>query len=143
MKLIKATVFALGTSLLVAADAIAATKAASPAPARKATGWAARAEQMALAMLPQDKFNEAAGFFGPVSKKYLPTFQKFQREYLAAREKLPVLRKYMPDAEAALADAKAMKVPARYEAKKAEYVKMLEGFMGAFRWSLKFANGSK
>ena len=143
MRLTKMTGLALATALLTVPGAFAATPAASSAPAKKATGWVARAEQMALAMLPQDKFNEAAGFFGPVSKKYLPTFQKFQAEYLAAKEKLPVLRKYMPDAEAAFADAKAMKVPARYEAKKAEYVKMLEGFMGVLRWSMALANGSK
>ena len=135
-RLIMAPVIVL--ALLTATSALAATQAT----AQKATGWVARAEQMALSLLPQDKFNEAAGFFGPVAKKYLPTFQKFQGEYMAAKEKLPVLRKYMPDAEAAFAEAKAMKVPARYEAKKAEYIKMLEGFMGVLRWSMTFSNGS-
>ena len=141
MRLVGETV--LAAALSAAAGAFAATPAAAQAPAKKPAGWVASAEQLALAMLPQDKFNEAAGFFGPVSKKYLPTFQRFQDEYLAAKEKLPVLRKYMPDAEAAFAEAKAMKVPARYEAKKAEYVRMLEGFMGVLRWSMALSNGSK
>lgn len=134
MKTTKAFGAALAV-VLAAGLSPAAETAAKPA-AVKATGWAARAEKMALALMPQDKFNEAAGFFGPVAKKYMPTFEDFQKEYLAAKEKLPVVAKYLPSAEAAFADAKAMKVPEKYEAKKAEYVKMLEGFMGVLRMAM-------
>jgi len=125
-------------AVLAAGLSPAAETAAKPTGV-KATGWAARAEQMAMSVMPQESFNEAAGFFGPVAKKYLPTFQSFQREYLAAKEKLPVVVKYMPKAEAALADAKAMKVPARYEQRKAEYIRMIEGFMGVLRMAMAVA----
>ena len=118
----------------------AGTKTAATATkATTATGFVARAEQMAMSIMPQEKFNEAAGLFGPVSKKYLPVFRQFEREYKAAPEKLPVIAKYMPQAESALAEARAMKVPARYEAKKAEYLKMVDGFMAVLRMTMRFA----
>jgi len=138
----KAFVGLLSLVLVGGVAQAAGTPKAQPKPAaavKPATGWAARAEQMALAVMPQEKFNEAAGFFGPVAKKYLPTFNRFRRDYEAAPEKLPVVAKYLPSAEAALADARAMKVPPKYEAKKAEYLKMIDAFMGVLRMTLKFA----
>jgi len=108
-----------------------------PVAKQPATGWAARAEKMAMAVMPQEKFDEAAGFFGPVAKKHLPAFNRFRREYEAASEKLPVVAKYMPVAEEAVVDARAMKVPAKYEAKKAEYLKMVDAFMAVLRMTLK------
>ena len=103
----------------------------------KSTGMAAKLEQLAAAMLPEEKMNRAMGFFGPVTKKYLPVFDQFQREYSVATKKLPVIAKYAPQTERALADAKAMKVPAKYEAEKAEYIKMAEGFVLMLKMSLK------
>ena len=36
----------------------------------------AHAEQAVMAMLPTNAVNEAAGFFGPVTKKYLPVLSQ-------------------------------------------------------------------
>jgi len=88
-----------------------------------------KVERLAQAMLPQEKLNRAMGFFGPVTKKYLPVFNAFNAEYLASQNKMAVVKKYLPKADAALAEAKAMKVPAKYEAEKAEYVQMAESFL--------------
>lgn len=99
---------------------------------------AAKVEQLAEKMLPEKELNEMLGFFGPVSKKYLPVFNRFNTEYLDGTNKIATVRKYLPQANAALAEAKAMKVPARYEAKKAGYVGKLETFLKlvnfATRW---------
>lgn len=127
--------------VLVACWATAAEKAA-PAPrqpAKIAASFFSRAQKMAMEVMPQEKFNEAAGFFGPVSKKYMPVFRQFQAEYQVAKEKLPVIAKYVPEAEAAYAEAKQMKVPARYEAKKTEYLQMIENFMKVLRMTAMFA----
>ena len=90
---------------------------------------AAKVEQLAERMLPEKELNEMLGFFGPVSKKYLPVFKQFNTEYLDGTNKLATVKKYLPQANAALAEAKAMKVPARYEAKKASYISKLETFL--------------
>ena len=99
---------------------------------------AAKVEQLAEKMLPQKEMNEMLGFFGPVSKKYLPVFNRFNTEYLDGTNKIATVRKYLPQANAALAEAKTMKVPARYEAKKADYIGKLETFLKlvnfATRW---------
>ena len=90
---------------------------------------AAKVEQLVERMLPEKEVNEMLGFFGPVSKKYLPVFRRFNTEYLDGTNKLATVKKYLPQANAALAEAKAMKVPARYEAKKADYIGKLETFL--------------
>ena len=90
---------------------------------------AAKVEQLAERMLPQKEMNEMLGFFGPVSKKYLPVFKQFNTEYLDGTNKIATVKKYLPQANAALAEAKAMKVPVRYEAKKADYIRKLETFL--------------
>ena len=99
-------------------------------------------ERLSEKMIPRQKFNEAAGFFGPVTKKYLPVWEDLCRDYLAAKDKRAVVRKYMPQADAALADAKAMKIPAKYEAKKAEYLKMFEAFIIAAKLYAKLGGPS-
>lgn len=91
----------------------------------------ANAEQMAMSMLPTNAVNEAAGFFVPVTKKYLPTFERFCGEYRASKDKLAVVEKYLPKAKAAYGEAKAMKVPAKYVAKKDEYLRMFNEFIAA------------
>ena len=90
---------------------------------------AAKVEQLAVKMLPEKELNEMLGFFGPVSKKYLSVFKRFNTEYLDGTNKLATVKKYLPQANAALAEAKAMKVPVRYEAKKADYIGKLETFL--------------
>jgi len=109
----------------------AATQAATPAAASKVQ--LSKYERLAAAMLPQDKVERAKGFFGPVVKKYQPIFDRFQSEFQTAKNKRAVVEKYLPDAESALADAKAMKVPAKYETEKAEYIRMADTFMSVLR----------
>ena len=91
----------------------------------------AHAEQAVMSMLPTNAVNEAAGFFGPVTKKYLPVFEKFQAEYKSATNKFAVVEQYLPKAKEAYAEAKAMKIPEKYAAKKAEYLKMFDRFISA------------
>lgn len=116
--------------------------AATPAPALDTAALkaaaAAKLEQMAAQMVPQKELDEMLGFFGPVSKKYLPVFRQFNREYLEGTNKLATVRKYLPKAQAALDEAKAMKVPAKYEAKKTEYVGRLETFMSLVGLTARF-----
>ena len=112
---------------------------ATPAPASTgASGFRAKVEQLAKKMLPEEKLNKAAGFFGPVSKKYMPIANEFKREYQAAANKKAVIVKYLPKAESALTEAKAMKVPAKYAAEKAEYVRMAEAFVAMLKFSTAF-----
>ena len=91
----------------------------------------AHAEQAVMAMLPTNAVNEAAGFFGPVTKKYLPVFEKFQAEYKSATNKFSVVEQYLPKAKEAYTEAKAMKIPEKYAAKKAEYLEMFDKFLSA------------
>lgn len=139
MKSVGAVVVALCLTLGLRAG----TEAPKTAKTVKATGMAAKLEQLAYAMLPEEKLNRAMGFFGPVTKKYLPVFNQFQREYNAAEKKLPVIAKYAPQAEKALADAKAMKVPAKYEAEKAEYLDMAGGFVMMLKMSMRLYSSSQ
>jgi len=118
----------LARTLCLCASLLAAGVAGADTASLKAKG-AAKVEQMAMAMLPQEKMNKAMGFFAPVTKKYLPVFQRFNDEYLASTNRIAVVKKYLPKADAALAEAKAMKVPAKYEAEKAEYIRTAEAFL--------------
>jgi hypothetical protein len=102
-------------------------------PAAPAKDWSVAAAEALVARLPQEKLYRAAGFFGPVVKKYLPTVQAFQRAYAEAPDKMAVIVRYAPKVDQALADAKAMKVPPRYEAEKAEYIRLAEAFAASLR----------
>ena len=97
-----------------------------------------KVEQLAQKMLPQEKFNRALGFFGPVTKKYMPVFQRFNEEYLAGTNKMAVVRKYLPNARLALDEAKAMKIPAKYEKEKADYIQMGEAFLTVLNLTARF-----
>lgn len=125
----------MNLKVIVCAATVLATSA-FPASAVTRAQLAAKAEQLAMTMLPTNKLNQAAGFFGPVTKKYLPKFQQFQDEYVTAKDKLPVIRKYMPQAQAALKEAEQMKVPAKYEAEKNEYLGMFRAFLLTMRFTL-------
>ena len=94
-----------------------------------------QAVQMAMSMMPTNELNEAAGFFGPVSKKYKPTFEKFWADFKSSKDRLAVLSDYLPKAEAAYADAKAMKVPEKYVAKKNEYLDKFDQFLSTVKMS--------
>lgn len=91
------------------------------------------AAEALVARLPQEKLNRAAGFFGPVVKKHLPTLKAFHREYAAASDKSAVIVKFAPKVDAVLADAKEMKVPPRFEKEKAEYIRLGEAFAFSLR----------
>lgn len=130
----------VAVALSLALSLSAGTSISKPVQNIKATGMAARLEQMAYVMLPEEKMDRMMGFFGPVTKKYLPVFNQFQQEYVAAAQKLPVIVKYVPQAENAIADARVMKVPAKYEAEKAEYINMTESFLLMLKMSLKLGS---
>ena len=117
---------------------VSAAALAAPVSAKSASTQVASSkfELLAQKMLPEEKVNRAAGFFGPVVKKYLPTFQKFQQEYATATGKRAIIEKYLPDAQNALAEAKVMKVPAKYEQEKAEYIQMCSAFLSVLNVSL-------
>ena len=83
-------------------------------------------EQLAERLFPAERMNRAAGFFGPVVKKYQPVFERFGEEYAAAPDKLAVVAKYLPDADRAMAAARRMKVPAKYEQEKTEYLRLFQ-----------------
>ena len=96
-------------------------------------------EQMFSSMLPQEKLDAAAGFFGPVSKKYMPVFERFGAEYEAASDKLPVIARYLPQAEKAFEEAKRMRVPPRFEAEKAQYIRLFGMVLSSARLSVRLA----
>ena len=96
------------------------------------------AERALEALVPTNMVNEAAGFFGPVSKKYMPQFEAFEREYMASSDKFAVVEKFLPVAANALSDARKMRVPPRYEKKKAEYIKFFESAYAAAKITVGF-----
>ncbi|MGN0833372.1 MAG: hypothetical protein ACI4RD_06960 [Kiritimatiellia bacterium] len=117
-----------GVGLVLAAIGIGPASAGA-AVATTAAPPRSRLELLAERLLPQAKLDEAAGFFAPVVRKYQPVLRSFQAEYRDAADKRAVALKYVPQAEAALADARRMRVPAKYEARKAEYVQLFETFV--------------
>lgn len=133
------SVYALAVMVaLCAPDCAFAAVKAPPAPkqteppARRRTATEAMAEAL-VAKLPQDKLYAAAGFFAPVVKKYQPVLDAFQREYAVSSDRMAVIAKYAPKVDAALADAKAMKVPPRFEKEKADYIRLAEVFATSLR----------
>ena len=96
-------------------------------------------EQLAMSLLPTNVLNEAAGFFGPVTKRYQPVFDRFGAEYEASSDKMAVIAKYLPQAEAALAEAKKMRVPPRFEAEKAKYIRLFDIVMASARLSVRLS----
>ena len=108
--------------------------------AQQQSAFAAKLEQIAEKMMPQKEVDEMLGFFGPVTKKYMPVFQRFNNEYLTGTNKLATVKKYLPKAQSALAEAKAMKIPAKYEAKKADYISKVEAFVNVIKLTALFGN---
>ena len=96
-------------------------------------------EQLAMSLLPTNVLNEAAGFFGPVTKRYMPVFERFGAEYEASPDKMTVIAKYLPQAEAALAEAKNMRVSPRFEAEKAKYIRLFDMVMASARLSVRLS----
>ena len=102
--------------------------------------FANKVEALAEKMLPQKEVDEMMGFFGPVTKKYLPVFKSFNTEYLSGTNKLATVRKYLPKADAALAEARAMRVPVRYEVQKETYLKRLGAFVTVVKLAARFGD---
>ena len=98
-------------------------------------------EQLAMSLLPTNVLNEAAGFFGPVTKRYMPVFEKFGAEYEASKDKVGVIAKYLPQAEKALAEAKKMRVPPRFKAEKANYIRLFDVVMTSARLAVHLSGG--
>ena len=61
----------------------------------------------------------------------MPQFEAFEREYMASSDKFAVVERFLPVAADALADARKMRVPPRYEKKKAEYIKFFDSAYAA------------
>ena len=127
MKEIALTLFVLMAGMASAVDT-AALKSAC----------AAKLEQLAEKMVPKKELNEAMGFFGPVTKKYLPVFNRFNDEYLSGSNKIAVVKKYLPKADAALAEATAMKIPPKYEQQKAGYLQKARAFLTLVKLTVRF-----
>ena len=117
---------------------VASLSAAALDKAAVKAACADKMEQLAMRMLPQEKFNRALGFFGPVTKRYMPVFERFNETYLASTNKMAVIRQYLPKARAAVDEAKAMKIPAKYEQEKAEYIRMAEAFLTVMNLTARF-----
>ena len=103
------------------------------------TAFANKVEQLAEKMLPKKEVDDMLGFFGPVTKKYLPVFKTFNTEYFASSNKIATVKKYLPRANDALAEARVMRVPARYEAQKAAYLGKIEGFLSVINLTARLA----
>ncbi|MBR0057180.1 MAG: hypothetical protein IJP66_07605 [Kiritimatiellae bacterium] len=93
----------------------------------------AKMAEAVIERFSKEKLDAAAAFFGPVVKKYQPDIAAFQKDYESAVEKGEVIAKYMPRLEAALEDAKAMRVPARFEKEKASYIRAASGAVASLR----------
>ena len=124
--------FALTLFVLMAGMASAVDTAALK------SACAAKLEQLAEKMIPQKELNEAMGFFGPVTKKYLPVFNRFNDEYLSGSNKIAVVKKYLPKADAALAEATVMKIPPKYEQQKAGYLQKARAFLTLVKLTVRF-----
>lgn len=124
--------FALTLFVLMAGMASAVDTAALK------SACADKLEQLAEKMIPQKELNEAMGFFGPVTKKYLPVFNRFNDEYLSGSNKIAVVKKYLPKADAALAEAMEMKIPAKYEQQKAGYLQKARAFLTLVKLTVRF-----
>ena len=96
-------------------------------------------EQFAERILPAEKFDRAAGFFGPVTKKYQPVFDRFVAEYEATPNKMSIVAKYLPHAERALAAARQMKIPPKYEKEKAEYLRLFQALLASAKVAVKLS----
>jgi len=96
-------------------------------------------EQLAERLFPAERLDRAAGFFGPVVKRYKPVFDKFSAEYAAAPDKMSIVAKYLPDADKALAAARRMKIPAKYEKEKAEYIRLCQTLLASAKVAVKLS----
>ena len=130
------------TARVLLAAALAFVSLTSPALDKAAlkTAFANKVEALAEKMLPQKEVDEMMGFFGPVTKKYLPVFKSFNTEYLSGTNKLATVRKYLPKADAALAEARAMRIPPKYETQKETYLKRLETFLTVVKFTARFGD---
>lgn len=96
-------------------------------------------EQLAERILPAEKFDQMAGFFGPVVKQYQPVFDRFVAEYEATPNKMTIVAKYLPDAERALGAARRMRVPTKYENEKAEYLRLFQTLLTSAKVAVKLS----
>lgn len=116
----------------------AGAKAGAEASAADGSSRMAKMAEAVIERFSKEKLDAAAAFFGPVVKKYQPDIAAFQKEYESAVEKGEVIAKYMPRLEAALEDAKAMRVPARFEKEKASYIRAASGAVASLRMIMAF-----
>lgn len=125
--------------VLTVAAGLQAPASTAPAPAAKPNAC----ERLVASLLPPEKINEMVGFFAPVAKKYLPEFDRFSRDYQLSTNKLSTVAAYLPVADKALAEAKEMRVSARFEQQKANYLKLLRAVLVSARLTTRLGGVSE
>lgn len=91
-------------------------------------------------MLPQEKLDKATEMFAPIALKYKAVAERFRSEFEQSKSKRDVIIKYMPQAESALAEAKAMEVPQELYKDKADFVRTADALIKVMKFTV---NGSK
>lgn len=117
------------TTAKAVAPKAAETKATSAKPSKY--------EQMLKMMLPQEKLDQAAVMFAPVALKYMPVAEQFRGEFAQSKDKRAVIVKYMPQAESALAEAKAMEVPPELANDKADFIRTVDALIKVMKFAAK------
>lgn len=125
--------------LLALAGATVAAAPAVPANNTPARPEPTLTERALEALVPAKKAHEAAGFFGPVTKKYLPQFEAFVDEYETSTNRIALVARYLPVAEKALAEAHKMRIPPKYEAEKANYLRFFDAALTSAKLILRLA----
>ena len=137
--------------LAVASALLAAPVLGAGAPSHTASAKPAQSQQKAFVyddsplgvlagrLFPVEKLDHVKGFFAPVVKRYQASFDNFAAEYAAAPNKLAIVAKHLPEANRALAAARRMKIPAKYEKEKAEYIRLFETLLASARVAVKLS----
>lgn len=108
-------------------------------PAAKMSASPSALDKLCGRLLPPEKVNAAVGFFAPVAKKYMPDFRRFSKAYETSTNKTAVVARYLPTADRALAEARVMRVPKKYEQEKAKYLQLFEAALVTARMYVKIA----
>lgn len=103
-------------------------------------------EKAAMAVVSrysEKELREIMGFFAPVVKKWTPIGEKFAAEYVAAKDKDAILAGYLPRARMVIEDARRMKLPPKYENRRAQYVLAAEAVCSVVSMYLKLGGKLK
>ena len=67
----------------------------------------------------------------------------FVAEYAAAPSKLSIVAKYLPEADRAIAAARRMKILAKYEKEKAEYIRLFQTLITSAKVAVKLGGAKR